>query len=91
MDETFLKLIKNIKSDSTIYMNPTENNTNKTVYTEAKQTIMAPNQKQREKSLKHGRKKEIPFKEILIQKWPKLSESLQKKNVKKGARKNIGP
>lgn len=57
MAETFLKLMKDIKSDSSISMNPTQNNTNETVYIEAQQSIITENQKQRGKSLKHWRKK----------------------------------
>ena len=65
MAETFLKLMNDIKSDSSMSMNPTPNNTNKTIHTEAQQSIITENQKQREKSFKaaRGKKRFLPKKQ----------------------------
>lgn len=82
--------MNDIKSDASISMNATPNNTNKAIHTEAQQSIIAENQKQREKSLKSPEEKRDFFQRSkntteMAQTLGKLTEN------KKEARKNIGP
>lgn len=70
--------MKDIKSDSSIAMNPTQNNTNKIIRIQVQQSTITEYQKQREKSLKPPEEKRDYFQRRIRQKWIKLSESLLK-------------
>lgn len=86
MAEIFLKLINDIKSDSSMSKNPTPNNTNKTIHTEAQQSITTENQKQREKSLKPSEEKRDSF-----QRSKNKTDMAQTLRKLMEARKNVGP